>query len=157
MFYCQFQTAHPWECIGQFLLNIGFIIRELPAQVRADFTFLIFILYDAYPAEDDHAVYIQRPFALLPEAFIHHTVTDFVTGSDCIGLMAGLRAMEIELMVFFRVPVIQRNSIRISAVTDHGEDASFLLLQDPYTGLFADLLLETPHFPESQQCSRFVP
>jgi hypothetical protein len=46
------------------------------------------------------------------------------------------------------VSVIQRYSIRIIVIPEHGENATGLLLQDPDTLFFCYLLLETPHLSE---------
>ena len=51
------------------------------------------------------------------------------------------------------VSVIQRYSIRIIVISEHGENTTGLLLQDPDTLFFCYLLLKTPHLSEHNSYS----
>lgn len=44
--------------------------------------------------------------------------------------------------------MIKRDPIRISIISDHGQNASRLLFKDPDAFLLADLLFEAPHSSE---------
>ena len=110
----EFQTAHARKGALEFLLDIVFIIGELSAQVGAYLLFLPIILHDADMPEHNDAVDIQRPFAVLAPAFIHYAIADLIAGSDGVDLMPDLRAVKIQLVILFAVPVIHRNAVGIA-------------------------------------------
>ena len=146
----QLQTVDPRKGVRQLLLEICLIIGKLSDEIRTDFQLLVIIFHNAYPPEHNDAIDIERPFAVPSEALVHFTIADLVIGGDGIDLVAYLRAVEIELVI--RIPVVERNAVGVPFVTDHGEHAARLLLQNPDAFFLANLLLESSHFSEHSYC-----
>lgn len=69
----QLQTQHPRAGRSDFLFNIGRIIREFQAQVPADLQRFDRIFNRTQPAEHDHTLNVQRPFARAAIAPVIHT------------------------------------------------------------------------------------
>ena len=100
MLYRKLQAVDPREGACQFLLKIRFVVGELPDEIRAYLPLLLLILNDAHTSEYDHAVDVERSFAVPAEALVHHAVADLVAGGDGVDLMADLRTVEIKLVFF---------------------------------------------------------
>ena len=66
------------------------------------------------PSEYNYTIYIESPLALFTVALIIYTEADFVTCFDSIDFMANLCSMEVNLSIFLRIVMTDRNAIWIS-------------------------------------------
>ncbi len=89
-----------------FVLNVGGIVGEFVAELTGDFDDLGFVLDDFRLTKDDHAAKIQCPAPFFGSAGIHHTVGYLAAISDGVQLVPDFAAVEVQLAVFFAVPVI---------------------------------------------------
>ena len=118
----QFQEAGPGQSIGKFFLQERFVIRKFSAQAGRYLPSqrVIFLIHRMNPPEDHHAADVQCPVAFFAESLVTDAVAYLIMLPDSVKLVAGFRAMEIQPAVLFTIPVVQRNSLRVIVVSEHG-------------------------------------
>ena len=79
-------------------------------------------------SEDDNGFDIQGPLPFSAEALIVYAEGRLAAPPDGVDLVAFLPAVEIELSV--TVIVIERHSVRITVISQNGQDAAHFLFQD---------------------------
>ena len=79
-----------------------------------------------YPARWRQHEYLRAQFVEAVREGDTATMTEVCRKG--IQLLPDLCTMEIQLVVFFRIPVVERNAVWISIITEHGKHAPRLFL-----------------------------
>ena len=102
--------------------DIRLILREFVTESAADRDDAVMIPDHFDPAEDDHAAKDQRPAVFFPDTGITDAERCFRIAQHRIDLVAGPAAVKVDLSVLFAVVVVQRHSVGIAVIPEHGED-----------------------------------
>lgn len=85
------------------------------------------IVYEAATAKNHGALNIGRPVVVFVPIVAIDGKADFVAAFECIDLMSGFSAVEVNLVMFGVKVVVDGNGVRIAIVSVDGENAAFAI------------------------------
>ena len=109
------------------------------------------IINEAAAPEDNGALQIRRPFALLEPLISVYRKADLVALFQCVDLMSGLCTVKINFVVFDIIKIVDRNRVRIPVIAVHGKDSALFVEQQRFGCFLGERFFASSNWPEHKK------